>query len=111
MNKYSKEGFLRESIFIYKIPDAVGHYPLSRSTDPWAVDELTGATFYLSTDDGDVSLGPSYKLLEPGHDNFLEIDKKKGDEIWGKFRITFVRDSPPDTVYFTNGDFHTKILH
>jgi hypothetical protein len=110
MNRFSKEGFLRESMWIYKIPDSIGHYRLSR-TSPWAIDTLTGAGFAFFIDDGDVPDGPTYQLMETGHENYLEITRKKGDEVWGRFQIAFVIDSPPDTIIFTEGSFHTKIIH
>jgi hypothetical protein len=117
MERFNSNGFEREDIFIYKIPLTIGRFDISE-TKAYEIDDLTGASYTTLLDDGDV-IGDFYKLLEDGHDNFVEIEKIKGDEIWGTFEVAFVKDligsvegdpMAPDTVIITEGMFHTKIL-
>ncbi|MCW5922282.1 MAG: hypothetical protein KIS77_08065 [Saprospiraceae bacterium] len=114
IHKFNKKGFQRERIFIYKIPEQVGKYPLSK-TDARDIDSLVGAKFFTVLDDGDV-LGDAYSLLEGVVDNYIEITQIKGDQIWAEFQVAFVKGSSnnspnyPDTIVFTNGRVHTRIV-
>lgn len=112
---FNENNFLRDDIFIYKIRDEVGTYALS-ITEIRDIDSLHGAEYFTLIDDG--TGGDSYDLLEGVIENKITIVKKDGEEFWGTFQIAFARDttflsedpSSPDTVIFTNGQFHTKIL-
>ena len=103
------------SIFLYKIPKAEGEYKLS-NTEVRTIDSLSGA-FFATTIGGDV-LADTYDLLEGSEENRLILEKIDGDELWGAFQVSFVKDTShgqgdinsPDTVIFANGQFHTKIL-
>ena len=113
---FNDKNFKRENLFFYKINNSIGENIITPTT-PHAVDSTHGAFYGTLIDDGDV-LGDSYDLLEGIIENKLTIDKKEGDEIWGTFQAAFVKDktylpedpTAPDTVIFTNGKFHTKLL-
>ncbi|MBK8195173.1 MAG: hypothetical protein IPK76_18885 [Lewinellaceae bacterium] len=109
---YNGQGFHRENVFIYKIPDAVGRYQIV-DTDVRDIDSLTGARYFTLGDDGDV-LVDSYRLVSDKGENYVEIERKEGDQIWGAFQIAFAVDgvkgnpAAPDTIIFTDGHFHTR---
>lgn len=116
MDVFNSQGFKRENLFFYKIPNEVGNYDITKSS-LHTVDSTHGASYGTLIDDGDVA-GDSYYLIQGIVENKLTIDKKKGNEIWGTFQAAFVKDktylpqdpTAPDTVIFTNGKFHTKLL-
>jgi hypothetical protein len=116
INVFNDKGFKREDLFFYKIPNEVGTYQIT-SSSLYAVDSTHGASYRTLLDDGDV-LGDRYSLHYGKIENKLIIDKKMRDEIWGTFQVAFVKDktflpedpTAPDTVVFTNGKFHTKLL-
>lgn len=115
MNVFNDKGFMREELFFYKIPNEVGAYEITKSS-LHAVDSTHGASYGTLIDDG--TSGDSYYLIQGLIENKFTIDKKVGSEIWGTFQVAFVKDktSPPedktapDTVIFTNGKFHAKLL-
>lgn len=115
IRRHNEKGFLREDLFFFKIPDKLGKYPIE-ITDVRTIDNLTGANYGTSLDDGDVA-GDFFELMTGQSDNFIEIDKKEGKEIWGNFQVSFIKDlkygesdpSAPDTIVFKSGKFHTKI--
>lgn len=113
MNKYNDQDFLRQTLFLYKIPKQVGKYPLVEN-DIRVIDSLTGAEFYTSLEDGDI-LGDTFILLDNIVDNYVQIDKIEGDQLWGTFQMALIRDgqksdlSVPDTIIITGGEFHTRI--
>lgn len=112
---FNEQKFKRDDLFIYKIPFEVGTFPLSIS-DIRVIDSLHGAEYFTLVDDG--TGGDSYDLLEGIISNQITIDRKEDEEIWGTFQIAFARDTTfpsedpvsPDTIIFTKGQFHTKIL-
>ncbi len=115
--RYNAAGFNREVFSIYKIPAAVGKVDIV-DTGNRDIDDLTGASYTTLIDDGHV-IGDFYKLLEAGHENYVEIEKINGKEIWGTFEVAFVKDiigaiegdpMAPDTVIITDGEFHTRIV-
>lgn len=77
--------------------------------------DVPSAGFYLSAEDGDVSVG-DYDIFEKA-DNFINITSfdKKTNEMRGTFDVTFtvssrlayLKDSYPDTLRFHNGQFKT----
>ncbi|MDX1910885.1 MAG: hypothetical protein SFV22_05335 [Saprospiraceae bacterium] len=105
---------MKESLFIYKLPDWEGDFALSL-TGVRDVDDLHGAVYHSLEDDG--TAGDSYDLLEGIVENHLKITRKKGDEYWGEFQAAFVKTTAfgeqdptaPDTVVFTEGRFHVKL--
>jgi len=113
---YNEKNFHREDLLFFKIKNEIGNYSITPS-NLYAYDSIPGASYGTSIDDGDVA-GDSYDLIEGIVENKLTIDKKKGDEIWGTFQVALIKDktfppqdpSAPDTVVFTNGKFHTKLL-
>ncbi|CAG5071820.1 hypothetical protein DYBT9623_03804 [Dyadobacter sp. CECT 9623] len=114
---FSPEGYLRQSLYLTKIPKTVGTSKIIAApafhcdeTDP-VYSEL-----YTITQDGDV-VGDVYQPLE-GADNYLhvEIYNSKTGEIKGTFQMTMVKTRDggtpalPDTLRFTNGRFHTRFI-
>ena len=113
---YSKEGFLRESLLIYKIPLQVGQYRIWK-TGRSDYNDKTGALFITSVDDGDVG-GDFYFVMESDTLSSVTITKIDEKEVWGVFNLTLIRDTTsavqygaPDTLIMKNGEFHTKILN
>lgn len=116
---YNNSAFLRESIRFVKVPFIKGKHKII-DFDFQCIDNEPVAYGYFSTssDDGDVSQD-DYDVLETA-DNFIIIDSfdTNKEEVKGSFQITLVINrrslndpSPlPDTLRFTNGIFHTKIL-
>lgn len=103
LNEFNQQGFLRGSLDIYRIPNEVGKYELQSNDD-----SVSYSIFFTLLDDGDV-LGSAY-LLNDNEDNFVEIERKKGDKVWGNFQVTYYLENGSDTLVFTNGQFKTKIL-
>ncbi|MCC7464724.1 MAG: hypothetical protein IT261_00555 [Saprospiraceae bacterium] len=114
LGRFNGNGLKKEALFIYKIPPQVGRHPISQ-TDLRDIDSLSGARLFTLID-GDV-LGDVYHPLEGPTDNYLEITKIDGDEIWAEFQIAFVQVSVgsvdtnyPDTIRLTQGKIHTRII-
>jgi len=122
MEKSTREGAAREALYIMKIPPAVGTYPV-RIFRTCREDTFVGANFHLLGADGDVLLD-SYRVLET-EDNWVQVTDYNANtgEIKGTFQIAFVHGSIydvvkrekfvtsfPDTVRFTNGQFHTRVV-
>ncbi|MBX2892148.1 MAG: hypothetical protein KF734_14570 [Saprospiraceae bacterium] len=113
IERQGKGGYVKEILFLYKLPSTTGKYPLS-DTEVRDIDSLIGAKFF-TMDDVDV-LGDVYRLHKGGTDNYLEITKIEGDQIWAEFQLAFVRQivgtvsSYPDTIILSNGKIHTKIV-
>ncbi|MCE7062653.1 hypothetical protein [Dyadobacter sp. CY343] len=112
---YSPEGYLRQKFHLMKIPQKAGKYDIIPST-PYHCDEQDPvyAELYTITQDGDV-VGDVYTTLK-GSDSYLEIEKynQVTGETKGTFKLTMVVEKRggepalPDTLYFTDGKFHTK---
>ncbi len=107
-NTYSKEGYHREQLLMYSIPMEVNDYVISKS--------LAKVKYYTLTDDGDV-IGDKYYISELDSLSTISITEIDGEEVWGTFSLTLYRDTSrvhdpgvPDTLIFTDGEFHTKIL-
>ncbi|HAD13735.1 MAG TPA: hypothetical protein DCF33_15015 [Saprospirales bacterium] len=114
LGRFLDNGLKKEALSIYKIPPQVGRHPISQ-TEVRDIDSLSGAKLFTLID-GDV-LGDVYHPLEGSTDNYLEITKMEGDEIWAEFQIAFVRVSVgsvdnnyPDTIRLTQGKIHTRII-
>ena len=115
---YNRNAWLREDLNFIKTPLVAGKYKVidfsfvCNETDP------VYGSFYTISDDGDV-LQDRYDVLE-SEDNYIVIDSydPKTLEIRGSFQVTFIIEmrslNDPsdlaDTLRFTNGIFHTKIL-
>lgn len=114
---YTDQGFIRQSLTLMKVPIAKGKYKVQPSVLGYCSDnDSVYGIFYTMIDDGCVS-GDVYKILDSA-DNFLQIDdyNAKSKEIKGAFQLTFVLEREgadhtlPDTLRFTSGKFHTKIM-
>lgn len=118
IDNHSHEGFLREDLFIDRIPKEIGVYSIPKS-DTLRVYDFVTSTYFTLEDDGDVILDVYY-VDANDNSNYVEItsiDVTK--QIFsGKFQIRFIRDttrikrhpSIPDTIKFTNGSFTTRTL-
>jgi hypothetical protein len=107
-NTYSKEGYHREQLLMYSIPIEINDYIITKSP--------AKVKFYTSTDDGDVT-GDIYNISDSDSLSLVSITRIEGKEVWGTFSLTLYRDTSrvhdpgvPDTLIFTDGEFHTKIL-
>ena len=111
---------IRESLGIRKVPPRVGRY-LVTVPSSCAVDSTPGGSFFVLGSDGDV-INDVYEVL-PGSESWLEITAVGAEkigvgkpEISGRFQISFLvkrnwrGNDYSDTLRFTNGTFHTKIL-
>jgi hypothetical protein len=114
---YSPEGYLRQKLYFIKIPRLKGRYQIVPSVYLHCneQDPVYGELYTLNQD-GDV-VGDVYNTLE-GADNYFQIDKidNQTQEIKGSFQLTLVMEKRgdesrlPDTLRFTDGKFHAKIL-
>lgn len=109
---YNNKDFLRNNLTIHGLNRGIIKlFSINSDSVPQPISSL----FATIIEDGDV-LGDVFNL-DKAKDNFVEITELNGDEIKGKFNITFVRDkSNPlyletsDTLRFTDGVFHTRII-
>lgn len=111
---YNGQEFMRERLILSKIP-----YLEQANTIHLVDTVLTDASYGTLVDDGDV-VGDIYKVIEGESDNFVTITSynEETKEVKGNFQVTFVFDetdtksdpTAPDTIRFTSGEFHTKII-
>ncbi len=116
---FNNSAFLRESIHFIKVPFTKGKHKII-DFDFQCVDNepVAYGSFWTSSSDGDVSQD-NYDVLETA-DNYIVIDFYNTNtmEVKGSFQVTLVINrrslndpsTLPDTLRFTNGLFHTKIL-
>lgn len=112
---YNNEGLLKQELTFIKVPLARGRYrvvPLQlghcQDSDP-----VYGYLQYL---DDDV-LGARYDVFEKD-ENYIEVEEYNQDtkELKGRFQMTVVFDNhgsteyPGDTLRFTSGQFHTRLV-
>jgi hypothetical protein len=104
--------FLVESLGFIKIPFSLGTYTVT-SELPINNNEQVGGFFSFQHDD---EIRAGYEVTEADNSNFLTITSYDSTtlELKGTFDLTFLKTSGsseyPDTVRFTNGEFHTKII-
>ena len=118
---YNGSAFLRESLSFEKVPFIIGKLKIVNFVDGVCNDkDLTCYGFFnTSSDDGDVGQD-NYRVLET-EDNYLFFDSidPQSLEVTGRFQVTLViklrsvndPSKLPDTLRFTNGVFHTKVLN
>jgi hypothetical protein len=114
---FESDGNLQEELSFSNIPKRKGRYKVSRiGTYSWK--DSTTVYSHLNTFIDSDMFRDQYELLE-SEDNYLQIDtyQENGNrEIKGRFNVTYVLKTPrafnsyEDTLRFTNGKFHTKIL-
>jgi len=113
---YSTEGYLRQQLFFMRVPEILGKHSIIPFSGKCDENDPIYCVLYTIEQDGDV-LAEIYTTLK-GSDSYMQIDKfnKKTGEIKGAFQVTLVMekrgDNPnlPDTLRFTNGRFHTKMI-
>lgn len=116
---FNEQEFHREALTIFKIPNELKKNRID--TVQAEIDTLlTGASYATLVDDGDV-LGDLFKVYEGEMENYITITSynEETGEVRGNFEVAFVfgegvvgtKSDPtaPDTIRFTNGQFHTKI--
>ena len=118
IHSIDKVKFGNDYLVFFKVPPIIDKYPLSLT--PLIVkDSLIGSDYSTLVSDGHV-LGDHYYVLEGDSvEDYIEITEIKGDEIKGKFQASYLRDTPvdpnrpptPDTLIFTDGQFHTRIRY
>lgn len=114
INTIDQDGIVVEQLNFFKIPKAVGFYPLSYTFDQPPNDSLIGCIYANGYDD---QLFDSYLLSPLDSTSFLEIteyDSKK-KEVKGRFNLIVWPDikgswNAPDSIVFSNGEFHTRVV-
>ena len=115
--RIDEQGIERGLLRFYKVPNIVGRSSLE-NTGPDDEDELVGCVYDIAVGDGHI-LGDIYYLnLGDDVEDYIEITRIEGDQIWGKFQLSLYRrdkdlgPSPygePDYLTITGGEFHTRI--
>jgi hypothetical protein len=113
INTLNENGEELEKLNFFKVPAAVGHYPLSFTFDQPPNDSLVGCLYFNGYLD---QLYDSYWLSKQDSTSYLEITRydSKNKEIEGRFNLILWPDikgswNAPDSIVFSNGVFHTKI--
>ncbi len=110
------QGFWISSLSFYKIPIKEGKYKLLLTFNQPPDDSLSGA---LYSDGHDDQLHNFFRIAQNDSLSYLEVTSvnKKKTEIKGRFNLTLWRrkDFPhswnaPDSIVFSDGVFHTRIL-
>jgi hypothetical protein len=124
MKRYNKSNpyFATDSFIWGDIPTRKGFYKIKDLGQRLSCSEVPNTVevgTYYNINEGDTGIQQYTVLNTSKENNYLQIDEynKETKEIKGRFQVTFVlkylpkyRKSDPDTVRFTNGVFHTKVL-
>ena len=115
-NSFDSNGFKQQVLYFDQIPLRKGRFLLTSEENKYCIDNghiraLLHSQLY------DDQSGDSFRIL-PKSDSYLQINSLNmaTGEISGEFKFTMVvygikdDSSLPDTLRFTNGRFHTKIL-
>jgi hypothetical protein len=111
-----ENGILREQLAISFIPLLVGNYRTFRNIDPVDTTKVQ-VTFSTISFDGDV-LCDRYEIVESDSvNNFIALEQVNlaSNQVAGKFSLHLsivlpkCRSDAPDTLYFRNGVFSSKI--
>ena len=114
---FDSGGVLEEELSFTNIPAKVGRYKVFPYNDRFNTNSGAVGSFLTTFIDFDM-FRDQYEVLE-SEDNYLQIDEcqdKGNREIKGRFNVTFVlrskraSNSYEDTLGFTKGKFHTKIV-
>jgi hypothetical protein len=114
---FDSGGVLEEQLSFTNIPTKVGRYKVLPYNDRFYTNSDAVGSFLTTFIDFDM-FRDKYEVVE-SEDNYLQIDEyqdKGNREVKGRFNVTFVLrsqradNSYEDTLRFTNGRFHTKIL-
>ncbi|MBI1226900.1 MAG: hypothetical protein GC192_16835 [Bacteroidetes bacterium] len=116
---YSEEGFLREELFLNKIPKKVGKYVVSGPYND-IIDDFIGSAYHTLEDDGDV-LEDTWDVDETAADNYLEITFIDTIEniVKGNMTVSFKISTDggkrnadnPDKVKFSKGAFDVTFFN
>ena len=115
ISSVNQAGFDEDYLAFFKVPLIIDKHPISL-TAASLKDSLIGAYYNTLLSDGHV-FGDIYYVLEDDPvEDYIEITDISGDEIKGRFQVSFLRDttsipvssSTLDTIIFTNGQFHTR---
>ncbi|MCE7062654.1 hypothetical protein [Dyadobacter sp. CY343] len=114
---FDSGGDLEEELYFTNIPTKTGRYKIMPNRHYSCEDSTFIFSQLVAFTNFDMFRDP-YEVVE-SEDNYLQIDQfqENGNrEIKGRFNVTYVLRSPrsanshEDTLRFTNGTFHTKIL-
>jgi hypothetical protein len=118
LDRFNQDDILRESLYLFKIPNRKGQYKIYQTIANTEAD-TTGVFYATVEDDGDVILD-IYHLNETDSAHFVQITAydAKTTIVEGTFQVSLIRDATRpkrhpsilDTIRFTNGRFKTKIL-
>ena len=72
IRKYNESNFLRKSIFIYKVPLAIGNTPI-KLTSVRSIVSLTGVSYATSLADVDVSVKHFIIRTDDSFEDYIEI--------------------------------------
>lgn len=117
VNRYNQQGYRRENLSIQFIPKEVIKGTLVENCG-LNCNYLFETGFRTISDDGDV-ICDTYRIVEElANENWIEITEfnSENKEFAGTFSATYAIDeqekcnpNAPDTIRFTNGEFHSKI--
>ena len=114
---FDHTGSLQEQFYFENIPLKPGRYKILHTKNPSGTDSISVSSSLTTFIDYDV-FRDEYEVLN-SESNYLQIDQYQVNgnrEIKGRFNVTFILKSKrefnsyDDTLRFTNGSFHTKIL-
>ncbi len=115
---YNQQGFERENFVVLRLPKAILLDEIIPICGNNCNDSNQGI-FGTSTVDGDVNCDIYNIVEELSSENQIEITEydSESKEFRGTFRAVFAIDenrekcnpNAPDTIRFTNGEFHSKI--
>jgi hypothetical protein len=112
---YNNMGRLKQELTFIKVPLARGKYRIVQLRLGYCQDS-DPVYAYLQYLEDDV-VGARYDLFEK-EENYIEIEEYNPatKELKGRFQMTVVFDNhgsteyPGDTLRFTNGQFHTRVI-
>ncbi len=117
MATYDSHNIQRYSLSIFGIPnDSLGVFKITEENAHDTKNGSISALYITIIEDGDV-LGDVF-LLDKSANNYIEITEIDSNEVKGTFKISLKRDitintkylEKADTIHFTEGKFHTRII-
>ncbi len=110
---FDQDNIRLDELYIFKIPQKVGRYSVSYTSSQPPDDSLVGAEYFHGYDD---VINDIYEIATTDSTSYLEITEynNRKDEFRGKFHLTLYRTlkgsiNVADTLFFTEGTFHTRI--
>ncbi len=119
-SRFTPEGYLRDRIYIFRVPDKTGNYVIDSVNPVQPADTILSANYIL--DDSEQPGDEDFYIIgsedTTSHIWIDEYDVGNG-KIKGRFKITFVIDrsqpknvsTHPDTIRFTEGFYKSKVYY